>query len=287
MKIVLCHLDSLTALPALNLVFAELGDQIGLVLSSKRFGSKHGGFWRQAITSVRRYGIGLTLWLGFDLISVGIVARFARLIAFGRDRPPALSTLTGLAVQYGAQLIETSNVNAAATLCAVRDYAPDLILVMNFDQILRSPLIALPSLGTINVHPSLLPALRGPCPVIWAVGERRSLSGVTIHVIEDETIDAGPILAQVEVVIDPHQSVAEVNSALLVAGARTLHATIEQLATDGSMGRKQNLSSGQYVGFPTRSDMRTFRRAGLRLCRIDHVGSLLLAALGLTQWARR
>lgn len=49
-RIDLCHLDSLTCLPALSLVFAELGDRSGLVLSSRRFELKHGGYSREACT---------------------------------------------------------------------------------------------------------------------------------------------------------------------------------------------------------------------------------------------
>jgi folate-dependent phosphoribosylglycinamide formyltransferase PurN len=284
-KIAFCHLDALTTLPALNLVFRELGDEIGLVLSSRRFGSKHGSFWQQTSASIDRYGVRLTLWLGFDLIAVAVVGRLARVIALGSGRRPALEALQGLAIQYGARFIETTDITAPATLAEVQAYAPDLIVVMNFDQILRPPLIALPRLGAINVHPSLLPALRGPCPVIWAVGERRPLSGATIHVIEDQTIDAGPILAQVEVPIGAQQSVAEVNSALFVAGVRVLRTTIERFAADRAMGRKQNLANGQYLGFPTRTQMGGFRQAGLRLCRIGHVVRLIVAALGLSKWS--
>ena len=287
MKIVLCHLDSLTSLPALNLVYSEFGDEIGLVLCSRRFGSKHGGFWQQTTASVRRYGLRLTLWLGFDLIAPSIVGSIAGLIALCTGRPPALQTLPRLAASHRSQFVESTNVNDAATLAVVRNYAPDLIIVMNFDQILRPPLIAMPRLGAINVHPSLLPALRGPCPVIWAVGERRSVSGATIHVIEDQTIDAGPILTQVEVPIDPDQTVAEANSVLFAAGAGALRSTIKQFAADQAMGRKQNLATGQYLGFPTRTEMTAFRAAGLRLCRIGHILRLLAGALGLPGWKRQ
>ena len=98
-KIAFCHIDSLSCLPALNALFAELGDEIGLVLSSKRFGSRHGGFWEQTTYGFRRYGIPLNLWLGFDLMAVPVVAFFARLLS------PALPTLPALARRHGARLL--------------------------------------------------------------------------------------------------------------------------------------------------------------------------------------
>ena len=164
--IVFCHIDSLCCLPALNEVFAELGDHIGLVLSSRRFGSSHGTFWEQTTSGFRRFGIPLNLWLGFDLISVRIVAGFARGLSLVTRRGPALATLPELARRHGARLIETPDVNSAETLAAVQACDPDFIVVMNFDQILQPPLIALPKVAAVNVHPSLLPRLRGPCPVL-------------------------------------------------------------------------------------------------------------------------
>jgi methionyl-tRNA formyltransferase len=67
----------------------------------------------------------------------------------------------------------------------VQAYAPDFIVSMNFDQILQPPLIALARIAAVNVHPGPLPALRGPCPELWAVARKLGVSGATIHVIED------------------------------------------------------------------------------------------------------
>lgn len=284
LKIVLCHLDSLSCLPALNLVFSELGDRIGLVVSSRRFGSKHGSFWQQTTKSIRQVGWRLTLWFGFDLISVQVVLRISRLVTLITRRRPALGTLADLAASCGARLVEAPNINSAETLSEVAAYRPDVVVVMNFDQILATPFIALPRLGVINIHPSLLPSLRGPCPVIWALAQKRPFSGATIHVIEDGTIDAGRVLAQVEVPLRRGLSVAEVNTSLFLAGAVALPKTIKEFAADSCRGRAQDLGEGQYLGFPTAADMASSRRAGLRLCRLWHAVHLIAAALGLAGW---
>lgn len=277
-KIAFCHIDSLTCLPALNLLFGEIGGDVGLVLSSRRFGSRHGSFWQQTTHGFRRYGMPLNIWLGFDLVSVPIVAFFARLFA------PALATLPELARRHGARLVETPDINSAATLAAVQAFAPDFIVVMNFDQILQPPVIALPRIAAVNVHPALLPALRGPCPDLWAVAKKLSFSGATVHVIEDETIDAGRVLARAQVPIDGTPSVGELNTRLFLAGARALPAALARLEADPTAGEPQKLSEGQYLGYPTAAEMAGFRRAGLRLCRAGHAIRLLAAALGLARW---
>lgn len=277
-KIAFCHIDSLTCLPALNALFAELGDEIGLVLSSKRFGSKYGGFWHQATHGFRRFGIRLNVWLGFNLISVSVVAFFARPFS------PSLATLPALARRHGATFIETPDINSAEAMEAVRTYAPDFIVVMNFDQILQPPMIALPRLAAVNVHPALLPALRGPCPELWAVARKLSVSGATVHVIEDQKIDAGRMLAHAEVPIEGRLSVGEVNTRLFLAGARYLADALAKLESNKTAGDAQSLAEGEYLGYPTAAEMADFRRAGLKLCRASHVIHLIAAALGVARW---
>jgi len=277
-KIAFCHIDSLSCLPALNALFAELGDDIGLVLSSKRYGSRHGSFWRQTRHGFRRYGVPLNLWLGFDLLAVPIVAFFGRLL------DPALLTLPALARRHGAQLIQTPDINDAGTLAAVRAYAPDFIVVMNFDQILQPRMIAVPRIATVNVHPALLPALRGPCPIVWAIAKKLDVSGATVHVIEDQSIDAGRVLARAEVPVEGALSTAELNTRFFLAGAQALPAALARLEADSNAGEPQNLAEGQYLGYPTAAEMAAFRQAGLKLCRLGHVLRLLAAALGVARW---
>lgn len=283
-SIVFCHIDSLCCLPAVNAVFAEFGDEIGLVLSSRRFGSSHGTFWEQTTAGFRRFGIALNLWLGFDLISVPIVAHLARWISLITRRPPALATLPELARRHNARFLETSDVNSPETLAAVKACTPDFIVVMNFDQILQPPLIGLPNVAALNVHPSLLPKLRGPCPVLWAQARQEPISGATVHAIEDRTIDAGRVIAQVEVPVDGSRSVGELTTQFFLAGARALPAALARLEADRTAGQPQQLSGGQYLGYPTAPQMKDFRRAGLRLCRLRHAARLVSAALGVTRW---
>ena len=197
---------------------------------------------------------------------------------------PELATLPALARRHGARLIETPDVNSAATRAAVQTYAPDFIVVMNFDQILKPPLIALAEVAAVNVHPALLPALRGPCPELWAVARKLGVSGATVHVIEDQTIDAGRVLARIVVPIDRAPSVGELNTRLFLAGARALPAALARLEADKAAGEPQNLSAGEYLGYPTAAEMAGFRRAGLRLCRAGHAIRLIAAALGVARW---
>lgn len=71
----------------------------------------------------------------------------------------------------------------------------DLIIVSSFNQIIKEDLIKIPKLGIINFHPSLLPKLRGPNPLTWALLNNENICGVTVHRIINK-IDAGNIIKQ-------------------------------------------------------------------------------------------
>jgi hypothetical protein len=181
LRIALCHLDSLVCLPGLNTLFAEMGEQIGLVLLSRRFGPKHGGVFTQLRRGLRRSGWRMTLWLGFDIVSAQIASAIAAMTAplLGRERP--LQSIRSLASRYGARVIEVADINDAETIATVSEFAPDLVLVFNFDQILQPAFIDVAASGVINVHPSILPSFRGPCPVFWALAGGCGEAGVSVH----------------------------------------------------------------------------------------------------------
>jgi len=284
-RIVLCHLESLCGLPALNHLFEVLGGEIGLVIASRRFGGRQGGVWRQLVASARRSGLRLTIWWGFDIVGAQIADRLARLRRLVVARPPRLGTLPALARRHGARLVEVDDINAESTLALLGAYAPDIIIVMNFDQILRAPAIATPRIGVLNIHPSLLPSLRGPCPAFWALATLGRESGVTIHRIEDERIDAGRILVQRRQLIQGSPSVGELTTALFLAGAQALTKALSRLAADASCGEPQVPGDGDYRGFPARADAAAARKAGVRCFAFRHIAGLFWASVA--QSARR
>lgn len=84
---------------------------------------------------------------------------------------------------------------------AIRELAPDLILVDSYSMLLPPEILELPPMGGVNVHGALLPRHRGANPIQWAILNDERSAGVTIHRMTEE-IDAGAILAQREVRIE-------------------------------------------------------------------------------------
>lgn len=77
LRIALCHLESLVCLPGLNVLFGEMGERIGLVILSRRFGARYGGLFTQLRRGIRRSGWRMTVWLGFDIVSAQIMSAVA------------------------------------------------------------------------------------------------------------------------------------------------------------------------------------------------------------------
>lgn len=101
----------------------------------------------------------------------------------------------------------------------------DLEIVVAYSKILPKEIIELPKYGTLNIHPSLLPAYRGPSPVQTAILNGETETGVTIMKM-DEEVDHGPILSQVKYQIPQNAYCPQVTQELFELGAELLIKTI-------------------------------------------------------------
>lgn len=87
----------------------------------------------------------------------------------------------------------TDSVKSPSTIAAIRDLTPDLLLVASFREMIPEALFLVPRLGAVNVHPSLLPRHRGPCPFSAAILSGDADTGVSYHLLSKEA-DAGDVV---------------------------------------------------------------------------------------------
>ena len=132
------------------------------------------------------------------------------------------------AFDLGLPVYQPEKIRAPESVEKLRSLAPDLLVVVAYGQILPGLVLAIPRLGAINVHASLLPRWRGAAPVARAVlaGDRET--GVTIMKM-DEQLDHGPVLAVRATPIDEHEDAAELTSRLAGMGAELLVETLANL----------------------------------------------------------
>ena len=106
----------------------------------------------------------------------------------------------------GALLVETTDVNAPATIEAVRAFRPDAIFVVGWSQLVREDFIALAPGAVYGMHPTLLPRHRGRAPIPWTILSGLARTGATLFEIVDPTADSGPIVGQVVVPVAPDET---------------------------------------------------------------------------------
>ena len=246
LRVALCHLESLVCLPAINRLFIQMGDDIGLVILSSRFGSRHGGLVRQFVANVRRSGFRLTLWLGFDIVAAQVAGRIGRWIETLTRRRPRLASVRMLGERHGAAMLDVPAINGSDAILALRSYAPDVVLVMNFDQVLRrrSSQRAGPGYQRSSIAAA---GLARALPGILGIGEGRAEAGVSLHLIEDENIDAGAVLAQRTRPLDRSRSVAETTAAFSSKGQGWCRRSCGRCERAGLRGGRR-MSRGRAIG---------------------------------------
>jgi methionyl-tRNA formyltransferase len=154
---------------------------------------------------------------------VGVVTQPDRVAGRGRElKPPPVKTL---AQQLGIPVIQPPKVNQPESLAQLRAWAPDLIVVAAFGQILKTAILELPPFGCLNVHASLLPRWRGAAPIQAALLAGDEETGVTIMQM-DAGLDTGPILAKRALRLKPDDTAASVSQALSTLGADLLLETL-------------------------------------------------------------
>jgi len=219
----------------------------GIVRSSRVF-SPQWGFVRGGLAFMRRCGIAYSLYLFCATTLADVVRAIAR-------KAPRLSVPAHT----------TRNVNDAAGLRFLRECAPDLIVSAFFDQRLEEIALTIPACGSVNIHPSLLPAFRGVEPVLQAKLQNGPGIGVTVHRMTP-VFDAGNILAQQSVDLRDGASVFETTARLLEHGAELLIGALAGVAR-AEPGLPQS-AGGSYESWPARAELRALRARGGRLFRL-------------------
>lgn len=156
---------------------------------------------------------------------VAVVTRPDR-VARGR-RPPANPT-RAVAVAAGLPILDPADVNAAEVREQLAGYQADLFVVCDYGQILSAETLAIPRLGGVNLHGSLLPRHRGAAPVQWAILSGDETTGISvIHMTP--ALDAGEVITMRTTAIGPRETAAELESRLAAIGVNAVLEAIDRL----------------------------------------------------------
>ena len=163
------------------------------------------------------------------------------------------STADTLGVAWAANLpvLAVRDFNHSDTLTVLAGLAADAAVVACFMERLPAAVLSVPKFGFLNVHPSLLPAYRGPVPVFRQLHDGAE-TGVTVHYM-DEGLDTGDIAVQTAVPLPDGISQAEAERRLMLAGVDLLRDVLADLAR-GTARRWPQPPGGSYHSYPDASD---------------------------------
>lgn len=173
------------------------------------------------------------------------------------DRPQGRKmTLTACpvkeaALRRGVPVLQFERIRRQEGLDAMRAIKPDLYVTAAFGQILSQKLLDIPTIGTVNVHPSLLPKYRGPAPVNWSIIEGETRTGVTT-MMTDAGMDTGDILLVRETDLSPEEDAAMLSDRLSRVGAELLVETIRRIEASDCPRTPQDDEKSSYFPMLTK-----------------------------------
>ncbi len=148
----------------------------------------------------------------------------------GRGRKIAPPPVKTAAAALGIPVIQPPTLRDPAVLQRLKEQAADFFIVVAYGHLLREEVLAMPRLGCINVHASLLPRFRGPAPIQWAVIQGEKVTGVTTMLM-DRGLDTGDILLQAEEPIGEEDTAGSLHDRLARKGAELLTRTLSEFAS--------------------------------------------------------
>ena len=164
----------------------------------------------------------------------------------GRGMELSCSPVKQLALHAGIPVFQPEKMRDGTALEILKTLAPDLLVVVAYGRILPDEILALPRLGAINVHGSLLPKYRGAAPIQWAVLNGDHVTGVsTMYLAHD--MDAGDIIYTAETPVGEFETSGQLFERLMNMGAELLVKTIRSIEAGTAPRTPQDHSKASYV----------------------------------------
>jgi len=163
--------------------------------------------------------------------------------------PPSLLQI---AARRGIPAIAAGRIGADALAAEIGRLGAGLACVVCWPWRLPPGLLAAPRHGFLNLHPSLLPDLRGPEPLFWAFRSGAERTGVTVHAM-DEELDTGPIALQAELALPAGITGDEAERRAADLGARLLVEAVRGIGA-GALALRPQGAGGRFLPGPTPAD---------------------------------
>lgn len=170
-----------------------------------------------------------------------------------RTKKPTSSPVKYFALEHSIPCFTPEKFNNNETLSFLSDTKADLAVVFAYGKILPSSVISLFSRGVVNVHPSLLPELRGPSPLSFAILKNFSQTGVSFMLL-DEGMDSGPLLDQIPFPLDSRETLSSLTEKAAVVAAHAIVSVLKKYIAGDITPLPQDSSRASFCPLLRRSD---------------------------------
>lgn len=164
---------------------------------------------------------------GFDVVGVATQPDKKK----GRSKKPLPTPVKEFALSKSITVYEPVSLRTPEFVETLRSLKPDVIVVVAYGKILPKAVLDLPPLGCVNVHGSILPALRGAAPVNWAIINGDAEAGVSTMLL-DEGMDTGAVFLTESTPIGADETAEELKTRLSGLGSKLLVETLKRLVAD-------------------------------------------------------
>jgi methionyl-tRNA formyltransferase len=171
----------------------------------------------------------------------------------GRGLRLAPSAVKALARERGLALYQPASLKDEEALARLRALGADAMVVAAYGLMLPEPVLALPRLGAINIHASLLPRWRGAAPIQRAILAGDARTGISIMQM-DRGLDTGPVLAAESIPIAADDTSASLHDKLAELGARLIVTVLSQLVHGQLRPQPQPAAGASYAAKITKAE---------------------------------
>ena len=186
----------------------------------------------------------------------------------GRSREIIPSPVKQIATEEEIPIFQPKNARGAELLESLKALKPDISIVVAYGHILPQKIIDLPPMGTLNIHASLLPALRGAGPIQAAIHQGLTETGVSVMRVTPP-LDAGPVLLQARTQIFDDETFGELQVRLSELGALTLIEALTLLSLGKAKERVQDDSRATYAPKVNRASSRiNWKESAIEISRL-------------------
>jgi methionyl-tRNA formyltransferase len=192
---------------------------------------------------------------------------------------PDAPNLKAIARGAGIPILQSEAINTPEFRARIEEFAPDYLVVANYQKKIGKKLAAIPRVAALNFHPAPLPRYAGLASFFWMAKAGETRAGTTCHLVTD-VIDAGDVVGRAPIALTGRETTGQIRDLHFAASAALMAELLPRLANESLAPVPQDLRDRTYFGRPSPADTTIDWRAGMepvlrtvRAC-LPHPGAL-------------